>query len=117
MGLATAELLASRGALLSLADVNAQAVQRAANSLSRFEGQHLAIVVDVRISKEEDAWMTATVENFGELDGALNMAGIIKTAKPITKVTDDEWDMTFTVNTKGVFKLPQSTTGSYERWC
>ena len=31
------------------------------------------------------------------------MAGIIKAAKPVTETTDDDWDMTFAVNTRGVF--------------
>ena len=103
MGLATAELLASRGALLYLADLNAEAVQNAARSLSRSEGQHLATVIDVRSSSEVNAWIMATVAKFGKLDGAVNMAGIIKPARNITEVSDEDWDMTFDVNTKGVF--------------
>ena len=60
-------------------------------------------VVDVRDSHSVDVWIDSTVQKLGKLDGAVNMAGIIKHATPVTEVTDDDWDFTFAVNVKGVF--------------
>lgn len=103
MGLATAQLLSSKGAVISLADVNGTAAEAAIKSLSVSSSEHMYSVVDVRNSGSVDHWIESTVKKYGRLDGAVNMAGVIKPAKPITEVNDDEWDMTFAVNTKGVF--------------
>ncbi|KAJ5735966.1 uncharacterized protein N7483_001091 [Penicillium malachiteum] len=101
MGLATAKLLASRGAIISLADINEAAVKNAQESLP---GQnHIYTVVDIRHSQNVDAWIDSTVEKLGKLDGAVNMAGIISPAQPITEISDETWDFIFAVNTRGVF--------------
>ena len=60
-------------------------------------------VIDVRQSSSIDAWIKTTVEKLGKLDGAVNMAGIISPAQPITEISDETWDFNFAVNTRGVF--------------
>ncbi|KAJ9654564.1 hypothetical protein H2201_008975 [Coniosporium apollinis] len=102
MGLATAKLLASRGAIISLADINQEAVKAAANSLVGSE-KHIAAVVDVRSSQSVNAWIESTVQKLGKLDGAVNMAGVITPATPLTQETDEHWEFAFSVNTQGVF--------------
>ncbi|KAJ3539730.1 hypothetical protein NM208_g5374 [Fusarium decemcellulare] len=102
MGLATAQLLASRGAIISLADINKEAVKEAQGSLSNSE-KHMYQVVDVSNSASVDSWIKKTIEKLGKLDGAVNMAGIIAPAVPVTDLGDDAWDRTFAVNTRGVF--------------
>lgn len=102
MGLATAKLLASRGAIVSLADINESALKKATESLPGSD-KHMHTVVDVRSSQSVDAWIKATVENLGKLDGAVNMAGVISPAKPITDETDETWNFNFDVNARGVF--------------
>lgn len=103
MGLASARLLASQGAHISLADINSDAVKAAAESLPGGLDEHMYTSVDVRDANVVDAWIQATKGRFGKVNGAVNMAGIIAKAKPITDVTDEEWDQTFAVNTRGVF--------------
>lgn len=102
MGLATAKLLASRGAILSLADINESAVKAATDSLTGSD-KHMCAVVDVRHSQSVDTWIRSTVEKLGKLDGAVNMAGVISPAKPITEETDETWNFNFDVNARGVF--------------
>ena len=102
MGLATAKLLASRGAIVSLADINETSLKAAAKSLTASE-RHIYTVVDVRQSQSIDAWIKSTVDKLGKLDGAVNMAGVISPAKPITEETDETWDFNFNVNARGVF--------------
>jgi NAD(P)-dependent dehydrogenase (short-subunit alcohol dehydrogenase family) len=102
MGLATAKLLASRGAIVSLADINAAALQTATESLTGSD-KHMYTVIDVRSSRSVDDWIASTVERLGRLDGAVNMAGIITPAKPVAEETDETWDFNFAVNTRGVF--------------
>jgi NAD(P)-dependent dehydrogenase (short-subunit alcohol dehydrogenase family) len=84
MGLATAKLLASRGAIVSLADINAAALQTATESLTGSD-KHMSTVIDVRSSRSVDDWIASTVERLGRLDGAVNMAGIITPAKPVAE--------------------------------
>ncbi|KAF2019203.1 NAD(P)-binding protein [Aaosphaeria arxii CBS 175.79] len=102
MGLATAKLLASKGALISLADINEANLKTAIASLPSSD-QHIYTVVDVRNSGQVNAWIEGTVKKYGKLDGAVNMAGVIAKATPVKEVTDADWDFSFSVNTKGVF--------------
>lgn len=102
MGLATAQLLASRGACISLADINENGLKSAIASFGNDE-KHMYTLVDVRHSEQVNAWIQATVEKYGKLDGAVNMAGIITKATPVKDLTDSDWDFSFAVNTKGVF--------------
>ena len=102
MGLATAKLLASEGAIISLADINEEAVSAATKSLTGSD-KHMYSVVDVRKSESVDAWIASTLKALGKLDSAVNMAGVISKACPITKTTDETWDFNFAVNTRGVF--------------
>lgn len=102
MGLATAKLLASRGAIISLADINEEAVKAATESLTGSD-KHIAAVVDVRSSQSVNAWIESTVQKLGKLDGAVNMAGVITPATAITQETDERWEFAFSVNTQGVF--------------
>jgi len=102
MGLATARLLASRGAIISLADINEEAIKTATKSLPGSD-KHMYTVVDVRNSESIDAWIESTLQKLGRLDGAVNMAGVITQATPITEETDANWDFNFAVNARGVF--------------
>lgn len=102
MGLATAKLLSSRGAIISLADLNELGLMTAVKLLSDNE-KHMYTIVDVRNSQEVEAWIKATVQRLGRLDGAVNMAGIIRPATPVAQMTDEDWDFSFNVNARGVF--------------
>lgn len=115
MGLAVATLLASRGATISLADINAVALEIAAASLPEAD-RHMCTVVDVRKSESVDSWIQSTVQKLGKLDGAVNMAGVITPAAPIIETSDDAWNFCLDVNARGVFfclraQLRVMTTG------
>ena len=105
MGLATAQLLASRGAHISMADVNESGLEAASSTLlGHDQGRHMYTVVDVRKSESVDGWIKSTVRRFGKLDGAVNMAGVITKATPTSEESDDHWDFVMGVNATGVFK-------------
>jgi NADP-dependent 3-hydroxy acid dehydrogenase YdfG len=70
IGRATSQLLAQSGAILSLADMNGEAVQHLAKSLTDNGGDAFWKQVDVRNREEVDAWIRDTVQIFGRpLDG------------------------------------------------
>ncbi|KAF4470863.1 Short-chain dehydrogenase reductase SDR [Fusarium albosuccineum] len=103
MGLATAQLLAARGASLSLADVNEIALKKAIESLPGSPEKYLAVAVDVRKSASVDAWIEKTVQNFGKLDAAVNMADVLGPSGPLTDITDEQLNSVLSVNVNGVF--------------
>lgn len=100
MGLAIAKLLSDRGATVSIADRNEQGLQAAMKELSG--SGHIYQVIDVTKSATVDRWIQRTVQELGQLDGAVNFAGVATLGR-IVDMTDDEWDFPFNVNTKGVF--------------
>ncbi|CAK7204836.1 putative secondary metabolism biosynthetic enzyme [Sporothrix eucalyptigena] len=104
IGLALAKLLASRGAILSIADVNKQGLDSVLQLLPVNGGKdHMATVVDVRKGVEVEEWIKATVANYGHLDGGINLAGVVTDGVPIAEETDEHWDFLMDVNAKGVF--------------
>lgn len=122
MGLSISRLLASRGAILSLADMNEVGLVKAIESLENHEGdangkpaagenretpksnprRHIWTCVDVRDSRSINNWISRTVERLGRLDGAVNFAGVAKMANVIDE-TDESWSFQMDVNARGVF--------------
>ncbi|KAF2228830.1 NAD(P)-binding protein [Viridothelium virens] len=104
IGLAVAKLLASRGATLSLADLHQSAVDSLVSSLESSGCKCLGVAVDVRQSSQVDAWIAKTVEKFGRLDGAANLAGVIGSTefKGVGDMDDKNWDLIIGVNLTGV---------------
>ncbi|KND93035.1 Levodione reductase [Tolypocladium ophioglossoides CBS 100239] len=101
MGLATAKLLASRGATLSLADLNEAGLKTAIESLPG--DKHIYTALDVRKSAAVDAWIERTVKEVGQLDGAVNMAGVLTYSRKVVEETDEGWAFNMDVNSTGVF--------------
>lgn len=101
MGLATAKILASRGANVSIADINEKAAKTAVESLTNSD-KHMYTVVDVRNSDVVDAWIKSTLQKYGKLDGAVNMAGVIGPTMPVSEMSNEKWDFEFSVNVRGV---------------
>ncbi len=90
IGLATATLLAERGAVLSLADSHQQRLDSALQSLTG--NGHISTVVEVCNSSQVDGWISKTVQELGTLNGAVNLAGVVGPMKPLRDLTDDDWD-------------------------
>ncbi|KAI8317542.1 hypothetical protein K4K59_004075 [Colletotrichum sp. SAR11_240] len=109
MGLATARLLASRGASLSLADLSEVKLQKVITTLPGGTQKHLAIAVDVRSPASVQTWIDKTVEKFGKLDGAVNMAGVLGPSHTsILDTTENDLDFVMSVNVNGVFNCLKS---------
>ena len=81
IALATSKILFERGASLSLADLQKECLDAAVETIvggsPSAHSRILAIAVDVRSSDSVDEWIAKTVEKFGRLDGAANLAGVI----------------------------------------
>ncbi|KIX91936.1 uncharacterized protein Z520_12325 [Fonsecaea multimorphosa CBS 102226] len=101
IGLATAQVLATRGAIVALGDINKDAVESAAASLPG--DKHIASKVDVTSNEQVEGWIKDIVQRFGKLDGAANVAGLALKSAPFIETTEDHWDLIMNINAKGVF--------------
>jgi NAD(P)-dependent dehydrogenase (short-subunit alcohol dehydrogenase family) len=100
IGAATARALAARGAAVVVADVNEKAARATADGIG---GQVAAIAVDVADETAVRGMVAFTVERFGGLDWACNIAGIAPEPKPFVDHSAGEWQRTIDVNLTGVF--------------
>jgi len=105
IGLATAKLLASRGADLSLADVQKDALEVVAAEITSAGGSVITTIVDVRDNGQITAWISRTVEHFGKLHLAANMAGVITRHNDLLQdLQQDDWDLVISINLTGIMQ-------------
>nr|XP_036576245.1 short chain dehydrogenase reductase family [Colletotrichum truncatum]KAF6782953.1 short chain dehydrogenase reductase family [Colletotrichum truncatum] len=107
IGLATAHLLAERGARLSLADIQTDALQKVQTDINNLHPYAEVIIsaVDVRNYDQVENWVKDTVEHFGKFDGAANLAGVLPESiglKGIDEQDFNEWNHVLGVNLTGV---------------
>ena len=62
MGLETARLRASKGAKVSLADVQEEALMKVASEIENDGGKVLATVIDIKDRAQVEAWIKRTVD-------------------------------------------------------
>jgi NAD(P)-dependent dehydrogenase (short-subunit alcohol dehydrogenase family) len=104
IGLATAKLLATKGARLSLADAQEKPLQALADELEKSGYEIFSKVLDVRKRADVEQWVQNTVQKFGKLDGSVTIAGVAGKGvliDRIQEIQDEDWDWVFDVNIKG----------------
>jgi NAD(P)-dependent dehydrogenase (short-subunit alcohol dehydrogenase family) len=108
IGLAVAKQLYALGAYLSLADISEKTLETAVHALStsNFDSTRImTTVLDITSATAVKDWVDATVQCFGRLDGAANMAGAIGKNHGVGRfvdMEDDEWNMLMQVNLSGI---------------
>lgn len=75
MGLLAAKQLCSQGAKVVLTDVNAPAVEAAAQSIREAGGEALGMTVDIRDYEQVENATRSALEKFRSIDLLLNFAG------------------------------------------
>ncbi len=109
IGRATATLLARCSVLLSLADINAVALQTVLDELQHLfpAASIITAVLDVRSQEACRSWIVDTITHFGQpIAGAVNLAGafgpsIAQEHGAIRHISDAEFDFVMAVNVKG----------------
>lgn len=101
IGYAIAERFAKEGANLVLASIE-EHVEEAAANLVDAGSNAIGVVCDVADINAVKQLYKRAEQEFGGIDVSFQNAGIITIAK-VEDLTEEEWDDTMNVNTKGVF--------------
>lgn len=97
IGLEFARAYIAEGAKVALADINAEAVAKAAESLGP---QAVAVQMDVTKQDSIDAGFAEAIGKLGKLDILVNNAALFSAA-PIAEITRADYDKLFAVNVAG----------------
>lgn len=114
IGIATAKLFLEQGAMVVLADISKEALEKAS---SEIDHENLSYcIVDVSKPKDNQKMVAHTLEVHNRIDIFFANAGIEGTSKPIVEYPDDIFDNVIDVNLKGVwygckYVVPTMTAG------
>ena len=102
LGAASARLLAERGCILSLADINGDAVRGVASACAAHGAKSTtAIVCDLSAQGAAEAMITDTVRALGRLDVVIQCAAAAP-AEAFLDMTEKAWDTALAVNVRAV---------------
>lgn len=101
MGHASAERFLAEGGDVVALDLRDEGLER----LRAAHGDEhlLTVACDVTDQAAVDDVVKTTVDRFGGIDVYFNNAGVPFVARPIETVTDDEWDLSMSVNLRAIF--------------
>ncbi|KIW99248.1 uncharacterized protein Z519_00911 [Cladophialophora bantiana CBS 173.52] len=102
IGSVTADLLASRGASLSLADMDEKALNETARGIR---------------DKHKINVLTTKVDHFGKLSGGVNLAGTVGKEiglKAAHEVSDEDFDLVMAINVRGVMACQRAQLQNIE---
>lgn len=103
IGHAIAIGLAQRGVAVMVLDVDPNAAEQTAETITGSGGQAIAVAADIA---DEDAVrdaVTAVVDEFGRLDIAVNNAAIASTDQDLTDMSGRHWERVLKINLTGTF--------------
>jgi acetoin reductase-like protein len=107
IGRATAKRFAADGARVVIGDLQEGGAQAVAKEITDAGGQALGIALDVRDQAQVRTVVDQAVEQFGGVDILMNNAGVIRIT-PFLEITEEEWDLLFDVNCKGLLWCAQA---------
>ncbi|NWF70266.1 MAG: SDR family oxidoreductase [Chloroflexi bacterium] len=103
IGRAAALLMADEGARIMVSDINAEGGAETVQRITARGGQAQFCRCDVAKAGEVQALVEATVAAFGQLNCAVNNAGVGGKLARTHEQTEDTWDLVMNVNLKGVW--------------
>lgn len=114
IGRGIARRFAQEGASVAVADRLESVEQTAAELAEELGVETLAVTVDVTDRAQVEALYARVEERFGRLDVSVQNAGILRIS-PLERLTEEEWDATLGVNTKGMFLCCQQAAALMRR--
>ena len=115
IGAALALALAAEGARVVVSDL--QPASDTARQIEEQGGEAIAVAADVTDNKSLKELVAAAETAFGPVNVLINNAGVFGTLelKPLAQITEDEWDLVFRVNARGVFQATKAVLSSMKR--
>lgn len=101
-GAGIAQVYAREGAKVVVTDINTEGARMMAESLP---GGAIGLGGDVSKLTDVKTIVAKTLEAFGKLDIIVNNAGTSHRNKPLTEVTEAEFDQVFAVNVKSIYNF------------
>lgn len=102
MGKATAELFASLGSKVVVADFNEEEGQKVVDDIKANGGEASFVKVDVSNEEQVANMVQFAVDTYGKLDVAVNNAAITPDDKPLAEIDMDYYDKLMSVDLRGV---------------
>ncbi|MEK5382235.1 SDR family oxidoreductase [Niallia sp. FSL W8-0635] len=103
IGSSIAEELAQLGAKVIINYANSvEKAQEVVATIVKNGGVAVAVQADVSKIKEVERLFTESLHHFGKIDILVNNAGIMHTV-PLNDVTEEEFDLHFSINVKGTY--------------
>ncbi len=100
VGRALAEFGLAQGANIALVDINAEALEQARDEI---DSPNLACFAsNVAVESEVDELVAGTIDRFGDLDGLINNAGVVRAALA-HEMSLETWQKVIDVNLTGAF--------------
>ena len=104
-GRATAVRFAKEGAALAITDIDGAGLEQTAALIGATGAACFTACGDVSSSAHVDAFVAGVVDRFGRIDVLHNNAGTLGESRPVTELSEDEWDRVMRVNAKSQFLL------------
>ncbi len=107
-------VLARNGAHVAVADINLESAQKVAAEVTYFGRRSLGVSLDVTDQESTDRMVGKAIESFGRIDILVNNAGVIGAEgwEQREKPDEDDWDLTFEVNVKGIARVTDAIVPS-----
>lgn len=106
IGLGIAELFASRGATVVMADANERRIEREVQVFSERGMEVVGVVADVTDRAAVERMVAEANGKAGPIDYLINNAGVAR-QKSFLECTDEDWDWQIDTNLKGTFLCTQ----------
>ena len=86
---------------------SSDAANEVVNVIQKDGGNAIAVQGDVRDPEDVDSMITEIIDEFGELDGVVNNAGIVE-PDLATEINDDQWNRVLDTNLTGAFYVTRA---------
>lgn len=107
IGESIAKKLTRHGACVVVSDIDLEKAERVAEEIRERNGEAISMKTDVTKKAEIHDLVSRTIGTYKEVHILVNNAGIVRNA-PFLEMTEEEWDMVFDIDLKGVFLCTQA---------
>jgi len=103
LGKEMALLFAREGSKVVIAELKEESGKRVVEEIQKEGGSALFLQVDVSRSADAERMAQESRKAYGKIDILVNNAGINPSRTPLAETSEEHWDLTLSVNLKGVF--------------